>query len=256
MNATTHGLLHGLFSLLLLSLVAVEAATDEAMEIDYVELQQRYVRYHTSYYVNDDYTVETLNKFEMQALTQNAVKGLKSSSFSYSTSIEQFEVLEAYTLKSDGLKIAVPADNYQLNINKGNRDGGPVYSDRSRITVVFPDLAVGDSIVLRTRRTETEPMFPGQVALAQYFWSQVAFDDVSVSIDLPESMAFNHQVRDMEERIVTSNGRTQIQLGYRNEYDRICAVDSTSNSELQELQACVAALRDEVSELKKIRSVA
>ncbi len=40
------------------------------------------------------------------------------------------------------------------------------------------------------------------------------------------------------------------------EYDRICAVDSTSNSELQELQACVAALRDEVSELKKIRSVA
>lgn len=40
------------------------------------------------------------------------------------------------------------------------------------------------------------------------------------------------------------------------EYDRICAGAPQSNSELQELQACVAALREEVAELKKIRSVA
>ena len=40
------------------------------------------------------------------------------------------------------------------------------------------------------------------------------------------------------------------------EYDRICAGDAQSNPDLQELQACVAALREEVAELKKIRSVA
>ena len=40
------------------------------------------------------------------------------------------------------------------------------------------------------------------------------------------------------------------------EYDRICADDSQSNSAMQELQDCVAALREEVAELKKIRSVA
>ena len=40
------------------------------------------------------------------------------------------------------------------------------------------------------------------------------------------------------------------------EYDRICASAPQANSELRELQACVAELRDEVAELKKIRSVA
>jgi hypothetical protein len=57
------------------------------------------------------------------------------SSLSFSTSIQTGEVLEAYTLKKDGRQVAVPAGNYQTEVDDGRRGAGPMFSDRTRISV-------------------------------------------------------------------------------------------------------------------------
>jgi hypothetical protein len=188
----------------------------QADEIEYVDLQSRTTQWHVSYKLHEDYTVEIISEFKIQALTENAVKDLKNRSFSYSTSIEKFEVLEAYTIKPNGDHIDVPKNNYQVTVNKGNNDGGPIFSDRTKISIVFPDLELNDSIFMRLKNIETEPMFPGHFGTSGSFWSQNSYEDVKITFDLPKNLKFKHQVRGMEEDNEIKGDRQLIELTYKN----------------------------------------
>jgi transglutaminase-like putative cysteine protease len=183
----------------------------------YVELQSRYTKVYIDYTVNDDFTVEKISEFEIKVLNELAAKKHRKQSFSHSTSIERFEVLEAYTIKADGRRIDVPEGNYQITVNKGNADNEAIFSDRTRVTIVFPDLEENDSIYMKVKNFQTEPMFPHNFSASRYFWSQVAYDDVKVCFDLPQNMIFQYQVRDMTERTQIKNGRKLIELRYKNE---------------------------------------
>lgn len=187
-----------------------------AAEVEYVELQSRFTKLHETFTVKDNLAVERISEIEIKALTDEAAQRLKRKSFSHSTSIEKFKVLEAYTLKADGRRIEVPKNNFQVTVNKGNNGNQAIFSDRTSVTIVFPDLEKGDSIYMKVKKSETEPMFPGNFSISGYFWSQMAYDDVSVTFDLPESIAFKSQFRKMAKEQEIKNGRKIIRLHYRN----------------------------------------
>ena len=187
-----------------------------ADETEYVELQSKSTKFHMNFLLNDDFTVKRTAEYEIKALTEKAAQHIKEQKFSHSTSIEKFEVLKAYTLKADGTKVEVPKGNYQVTINKGNDDNGAVFSDRTRVTIVFPDVEINDSVYMMVENIETEPMFPNNFSASQYFWSQRAYDDVKISFDLPKALEFSYQVRKMEENIYSQNGRKIIELAYSN----------------------------------------
>ncbi len=186
-----------------------------AVDNEYVELQSRNTKLHINYVVKDDFTVERITEIEIKSLSEKVAKTLKKQRFSHSTSIEKFEVVEAYTKKADGSRIEVPENNYQINVNKGNGNNGPVFSDRTRVTIVFPDFEKNDSVYMKLRNVETEPMFPGHFSASKYFWSQRAYDDVKITFDLPEGMIFKHKVRGMKEKTKTENGQRLIELTYK-----------------------------------------
>lgn len=188
-----------------------------AEEPEYIELQSRYSKYHISYVLNDDFTVHTTSEIQIKVLTEASSKRLKKQYFSHSTSIEEFEILDAYTIKSDGSRVAVPKDNYQVTVNKGKGNNGPVFSDRTRLTIVFPELEVDDSIYYKVKAFQKEPMFPDNFAVSQYFWNQNAHDDVRISFDLPENLQFQYQVRQMKEDTSIMKGRKTITLTYQNQ---------------------------------------
>lgn len=201
----------GCIALLALCHVA-QAATGEPLE-----LQQRYGHYYTTFVINEDGTAVESREWSMTVLKDTAVEWAKRSSISYSTSAQKAEVVAAYTKKTDGRRIDVPKDNYQVEVNRGKGKDSPVYSDITTTTVVFPDVAVGDTVMFSYRLIQTEPLFPKHFSTAQTFSKQTAFDDVRVRFDYPASLWVQYEARGMAEHEKSEqSGRKIIEWRYTN----------------------------------------
>jgi len=151
------------------SLVSILPALAQTGEAD---PPTRVQKYHVSYVINADGSSAATYEKAIKILKQQAVEGGKQASVSYSTSVERAEVLEAYTQKPDGRRIDAPKSNYQMDINKGHESGSPAFSDRTSLSVIFPDVAVDDVIVFKYRITDIEAMFPGHFSITvEWAWS-------------------------------------------------------------------------------------
>lgn len=194
------------------ALHAAEPAMPKLMDI-----QTRTGHYYISYIINDDGTSVESREWSATVLKPAAIDWLKQTSISYSTSVQKAEIIAAYTKKSDGRRLDVPKDNYQININKGNGKNGPVFSDRTSMSVVFPDVAVGDTVFFSYRIAQTEPIFPKHFSLTEVFSKQGALDNARLRIEYPESLWVQYQSRDMNETLSTPiAGRKLVEWTYSN----------------------------------------
>ena len=185
-------------------------------DAELADIFSRSVKYHAYYYVNEDLTHTTRFDLETKVVDESAIQNFKSSKISYSTSIEKLEVHEAYNLKADGLRVDVPETNYQQNVNSGRDNKGPVFSDRTALTVVFPDVEVGDTISYSYTITTTEPMFPGHFSILDSFPTSYAYDDVKVILNVPADLDAKHQIRNLKESVLRQKNRTIYTWEYAN----------------------------------------
>lgn len=209
-NSKTAGLPVVLLLSFLMSAASAVAAGPEDWPV-------RIERQHHSHVVEADgrhvETVETA----LKVLKESGLAYAKDSTIGYSTSIQQADVLAAYTLKADGRRVEVPAGNYQISTNRGREGDSPVYSDRSTLTVVFPDLAVGDTTVLRYRLTAKEPMFPGHFSVIDSFSPARYYGDLKIVIDTPATMRVSHQAWQLTQtRDRVEAGRRVIEWTWQN----------------------------------------
>ena len=191
--------------LVLLNCGAALAAPDDSPEP-----QVRFGRYHVAYAVNANGTATETHEWTRTVLKESALESSKTATIGYSTSAQKAEVLAAYTLKSDGRRIEVPKDNYQLEVNSGKGKDSPMYSDWTTLTVVFPDLAVGDTVGLSYRLTDTEAMSPGHFSGSQLFYRNTAYDDIRVRFDFPASMSVQFEGRGMQESANATQGERRV----------------------------------------------
>lgn len=133
----------------------------------------------------------------VKVLKEAALGWAKDASVSYSASVQDAEVLEAYTLKANGRKIPVPPSNYQLGSQGGRNGDSPVYSDQATLTLVYPELAVGDTTVLSYRIVTRTPMFERQFSLVESYSPDTYYGDVRVEIDAPVDMPLRQQTWQM-----------------------------------------------------------
>ncbi len=180
------------------------------------DLARRQLQYHEQHRI--EFNGSTVSTFRSSAkiLAQTAIEDAKQASLSISRSAQQLQVLEAYTLKPSGRRIDVPRTSWQVRKDTGRPGQSPIFSDYDSTTLVYPDLAVGDTVVLAYRITTREPLFPGKVALANSFSRAYAFDDVKVVIDAPVAMALKTQVFDMKEAQSVERGRRITTWTWRN----------------------------------------
>lgn len=184
---------------------------------DPLDLQYRYRQYHVSYELNADGTGTETRKMELVVLKEPAIEWAKRSHVTYSTSAQKAEILLAYTQKADGRRIDASKDNYQIETNTGREQGAPAYSDWTTVSVVFPDVAVGDTVVFSYRVDLVEPLFPGHFTVAESFYRQVAYEDVQVRIDYPVSLWVQFDGRGMGQKVhERENGRKLVEWSYSN----------------------------------------
>ena len=171
---------------ILLLLVAASAAIAEPMSD--ADIPFRYTSWHKAYDVNADGSYVETQRWSAIILKESVLEREKKASVTFSTSVAKGEIMEAYTIKKSGQRIDAPKNSYQVTINDGYKKASPLYSDQTTISVVFPDLAVGDSIVFSYRIVNSEGIFPKQYSVAQTFSQYTAYDDVTIEITTPLTM--------------------------------------------------------------------
>jgi transglutaminase-like putative cysteine protease len=171
------------------------------------DLSTRNVTHHENHVVNADGKTVSTYRFATTVLKATAVDSSKQTSISISKSAQKLELLEAYTLKPNGKKLPVPKSSWQVREDSGRGTNAPIFSDLSSTALVFPDVAVGDTVVLAYRLSTREPLFAGKVSLSGTFARDYAYDDVRVTIDAPLTMKLQTQATQMRETVVDRGQR-------------------------------------------------
>jgi transglutaminase-like putative cysteine protease len=183
------------FSLLILgsflSLHTLRARGDEAKKEATKSTFAGYTKYlwfHDRFEVNADGTHVEKAEWAQKVLTDQGISEANETSISFSDGLETAEILSAYTLKKDGRKINVPPTNFQDETNTGKGDASPMFSDIRTKTVAFPDVAVGDTVVISYKRTQKEATFPENFSMQESFSKFEVYDDVQISLSAPSSL--------------------------------------------------------------------
>jgi transglutaminase-like putative cysteine protease len=184
---------------------------------DTPELASRFEHYYSSYSLNEDGSHVETRSWAKKVLKERAVARAKQASIVYSTSIQKAEVLEAYTRKADGRRVEAPKSNFQVEVNGGRDKDAPVFSDLTTLTVVFPEVTVGDTVVFSYKITQVEPMFPKHFSTMEFFPKLAAYDDVRIKIDWPSSLWAQFEARELTEKEKTEkDGRKTVEWAFQN----------------------------------------
>ncbi len=136
--------------------------------------------------VHADRSAEELTTRRLKVLSEAAIRSAGQFSQSFVDGMETMRVVEAYTLKTDGRKIPVEPSNI---ITRDAASGSLLHMRDLKIrTVIFSDVAVGDTVVAVTRRNKTTGVFPGQYIKHIMFSRMIPFAPSTVRIAAPTAL--------------------------------------------------------------------
>jgi transglutaminase-like putative cysteine protease len=104
----------------------------------------------------------------------------------YSEALSDLDVIEAYTIKPDGTKMAVSTAAIYSQLPEGAPQV-PMFDDQRQKVVVFPDVEAGDTVDITFRRRDKAAILPGQFMFQRSFARFVAYDNVEVTITAPKT---------------------------------------------------------------------
>ena len=183
---------------------AKDDGTDPSVTVE-KEIQLHVINPDGSFVVTYD-AVRLINE-------ERAVKSHAQLPIGYSRMLETIDVTEAYTQKPDGRKVNVQADQIK-DQQEPRSSGAPMFQDTRIRTVIFPEVAVGDRLVVQYKKTRTTPLFPGH------------FEDISIPdfrpikqyqliYDVPESLRLHAEAQGFSSSNSSSSpGRMRYQWEY------------------------------------------
>jgi len=198
-------------------LLLITASVAVAVPMSESDIPFRYLTWHVTYDVNSDGSFVETQKWSRTIYKESELESGKNTSVTFSTSVAKGEILEAYTLKKSGNRIDAPKNSYQITINDGYKNASPLFSDETTISVVFPELEVGDTAVFSTKIVNSQGIFPKQFSILHYFSRFTAYDDVTIEITAPASMNLKYKSFFLTEQNPSKkDGKQVFRWTYRN----------------------------------------
>lgn len=144
---------------------------------------------------------------------ERAIKTKAQHSLYYNRTLESLEVLKAYTQKPDGRKVMVSAEQIKEQQEPQSAQA-PMFFDSLVKVVIFPEVAVGDRLVLSIKKQRNTALFPGQfedLSIPQFHPTK----QFTLIYDLPQSLKLNAQAKGFKgSPPKTAAGRTVYQWDY------------------------------------------
>jgi transglutaminase-like putative cysteine protease len=145
------------------------------------------LRNDRSYDVHADGTY-TLEAFTSICLNNDAgVKEGSQAPLNYNVSLQDMEVLEAYTTTRGGKRVDVAADRIILQQSPASADA-PTFGDARSKTVIFPATEIGAVLTLRWRLIQKTPLFRGNFSMNEPFPLTKDIQASQVILRAPESL--------------------------------------------------------------------
>ena len=138
------------------------------------------VKSNSRYEVNKDASYTQYLEEQNRVDTPQGIRLLGERKISYNSTLEDVEVLEAYTIQPDGTRIAVPLD--KIRTQDETADDGSIYSDSKSKVIIYPKLEVGSQVYYRAKSVQHTPEFPGHFFLWEHYSPHARYESVNVEL--------------------------------------------------------------------------
>lgn len=157
----------------------------------------------------------TLMHTELQLLTPAAVTGLGQFPVGYIASLQDVDIVEAYTQKADGRKLQVDRSSIITRQPPGAPQL-PLFTDAMQKVIVFPNVEPGDTVVFTARVRDKTPMFPGHVEQARLFPPTLPIDSYDAVVTAPKRLGLQLESHDIEFKKTESGNNDVFTAHYAN----------------------------------------
>lgn len=136
--------------------------------------------------VHNDRTATEISTKRIKILSPGVVQALSQQAMQFVEGMQKEETLEAFTEKADGRRVQVDAANI---ITREAASGlqATYASDLKIRTFIFPDVAVGDTLVLTIKSDILRDFFAGQLTDFDVFPRSQSVTSVQTIIETPEN---------------------------------------------------------------------
>ena len=138
------------------------------------------VKSNSKYVINRDASYTQYLEEQTRVDTPQGVRMLGERKISYNSTLEDVEVLEAYTIQPDGTRIAVPLD--KIRTQDDVEEDGAIYSDSKSKVIIYPKLEVGSQVYYRAKSVLPTPQFPGHFFMWEHYSPHVRYESVNVEL--------------------------------------------------------------------------
>ncbi len=170
---------------------------------------------HIDIDVNADGSFLQAGKVGYRVLDAQGLRALQQMTISYTANYQSLEIAAAYTLKADGRRIDVAPANI---LHGRGASTMPGYEDIVTATIVFPNVEIGDEVVLETVLHQLIPWIPNQFAAGMTYARNTVVKDASFAISVPEKYPLMIDAAGLEAgAVVSGDGKTRQTWRFHND---------------------------------------